>query len=100
MLLQSTIHFYFRGDDEKNLSFIYSAGFLLFDLRSKLFDIERYLNIRSAEVPTFSPDGKRIAFLTNITGTNQIWFVDANGGYPEQITAYQDNISFRRMAAR
>ena len=32
--------------------------------------------------------------MTNITGTNQIWFVDANGGYPEQITSYDDNISF------
>ena len=58
------------------------------------YDIERYLNIRSASSPTFSPDGKRVAFLTNITGTSQIWMIDANGGYPEQITAYQDNISF------
>ncbi|CAN5313446.1 S9 family peptidase [soil metagenome] len=58
------------------------------------YDIERYLNIRSANSPTFSPDGKRIAFLTNITGTSQIWMIDANGGYPEQITAYQDNINF------
>ncbi len=58
------------------------------------YDIERYLNIRSASSPTFSPDGKRVAFLTNITGTSQIWMIDAGGGYPEQITAYQDNISF------
>ena len=58
------------------------------------YSIERYLNIRSAGSPAFSPDGKRIAFLTNITGTSQIWFVDAAGGYPEQITAFQDNISF------
>ncbi len=60
------------------------------------FSIERYLNIRSAGSPTFSPDGQRIAFLTNITGTSQIWFVDAAGGYPEQITAYNDNVSFVR----
>ena len=58
------------------------------------YSIERYLNIRSAGSPTFSPDAKRIAFLTNITGTNQIWFVDSSGGYPEQITSYDDNISF------
>lgn len=58
------------------------------------YSIERYLNIRSAGSPTFSPDAKRIAYLTNITGTNQIWFVDAVGGYPEQITAYEDNVSF------
>lgn len=58
------------------------------------YSIERYLNIRSAGSPTFSPDGRKIAFLTNITGTSQIWFVDANGGYPEQITAFNDNVSF------
>ena len=58
------------------------------------YNIERYLNIRSASSPTFSPDGRRVAFLTNITGTSQIWMIDADGGYPEQITAYQDNVSF------
>lgn len=58
------------------------------------FSIERYLNIRSAGSPTFSADGGRIAFLTNITGTSQIWMMSAGGGYPEQITAYQDNIGF------
>lgn len=64
------------------------------------FSIERYLNIRSAGSPNFSPDGKRIAFLTNITGTSQIWFVDANGGYPEQMTAFADNVSFVRWSAK
>lgn len=58
------------------------------------FSIEKYLNIRSAGAPSFSPDGKRIAFLTNVSGTNQVWFVDANGGNPKQITNYDDNVSF------
>lgn len=58
------------------------------------YSIERYLNVRSASSPTLSKDGKRLAFLTNITGTNQIWMMDAGGGYPEQITAYQDNVGF------
>lgn len=58
------------------------------------YSIERYLNIRSAGSPTFSKDGGRIAFLTNITGTSQIWMVDSKGGYPEQMTAYADNVGF------
>ncbi|MDQ3179198.1 MAG: S9 family peptidase, partial [Acidobacteriota bacterium] len=58
------------------------------------YSIERYLNIRSAGSPTFSADSGRIAFLTNITGTSQIWMMPAGGGYPEQITAYQDNVGF------
>lgn len=60
------------------------------------YSIERYLNIRSASSPALSPDGNKLAYLTNITGTSQIWFVDSRGGYPEQITSYPDNISFVR----
>jgi hypothetical protein len=41
------------------------------------YDIERYLNIRIATAPTLAPAGDRIAFLTNITGTPQIWMVSA-----------------------
>ena len=58
------------------------------------YSIERYLNMRSAGSPTLSVDGKRLAFLTNITGTSQVWMMDSSGGYPEQITSYQDNIGF------
>lgn len=63
------------------------------------FSIENYLNIRSAGSPSFSPDGKRIAYLTNVSGTNQVWFVDANGGNSKQITTYDDNISFVKWLA-
>ncbi|HEY0426750.1 MAG TPA: S9 family peptidase [Pyrinomonadaceae bacterium] len=62
------------------------------------YSIERYLNIRSAGSPSFSADGKRIAFLTNITGTSQIWMMDSSGGYPEQITSFQDNVGFVRWS--
>jgi dipeptidyl aminopeptidase/acylaminoacyl peptidase len=56
--------------------------------------IERYLNIRSANSPTFSPDGTRLAFLTNITGTPQVWVISAQGGWPDQWTFYQDRVDF------
>ena len=75
------------------LFFLFVTAFCL-SAFAQNYSIERYLNIRSAGSPEFSPDGKRIAFLTNITGTSQIWFVDSNGGYPEQITSFDDNISF------
>jgi len=80
---------------------IFCAFFvLLFALAAfaQNYSIERYLNIRSAGSPTFSTDGKRIAFLTNITGTSQIWMMDAAGGYPEQITSFQDNVGFVRWS--
>ncbi|MGA9996458.1 MAG: S9 family peptidase, partial [Pyrinomonadaceae bacterium] len=58
------------------------------------YGIERYLNIRGSSSPQLSPKGDRIAFLTNITGTPQVWMVGAQGGWPEQMTFYTDGINF------
>ncbi|MGH7784295.1 MAG: TolB family protein, partial [Candidatus Binatia bacterium] len=58
------------------------------------YTIQQYLNIKSANSPTFSADGKRIAYLTNVTGTSQIWMMDLTNGAPKQITNYDDNVSF------
>lgn len=44
------------------------------------YPFERYLNIRSAYQPSFSFDGQRLAFLTNVTGIPQVWAIDVNGG--------------------
>ncbi|MBV9210345.1 MAG: S9 family peptidase [Acidobacteria bacterium] len=58
------------------------------------YGIERYLNIRSSTSPAISPDGKRVAFLTNITGTPQVWMLGAQGGWPEQMTFYEDRVDY------
>ena len=57
------------------------------------FSIERYLNIRSATSGDISPDDRSILFRTNITGTQQAWRIPAGGGWPEQLTAFEDNVS-------
>jgi dipeptidyl aminopeptidase/acylaminoacyl peptidase len=44
--------------------------------------------------PTFSPDGKTIAFVSNMSGLPQIWTVPASGGWPEQVTAFDDPVGF------
>ncbi len=56
------------------------------------YPFERYLNIRAASAPALSPDGKQVAFLTNITGSNQVWRVSASGGWPEQVTFFSDRV--------
>lgn len=58
--------------------------------------IQQYLNIRSAGSPSLAPDGKRLAFTTNVSGTSQIWMIDLPNGQPRQITNYEDNIGFVR----
>ncbi len=64
------------------------------NLSRERYGIERYLNMRSASSPALSPNGDRVAFLTNITGTPQVWMVDARGGWPEQLTFYTDRVDF------
>ncbi len=60
------------------------------------YSIQQYLNIKSAGSPSLSPDGKRMAYLTNVTGTSQIWMMDLPSGTPKQLTNYDDNIGFVR----
>jgi dipeptidyl aminopeptidase/acylaminoacyl peptidase len=47
-----------------------------------------------AGAPSFSPDGKEIAFLTNISGSPQVWRVPVRGGYPQMVTALDDPVSY------
>ncbi|KTG09781.1 peptidase S9 [Haloprofundus marisrubri] len=58
------------------------------------YDIERYLNVRSAGGGSFGPDGERIAFLMDTTGTSQVWSVGAAGEWPEQHTFYEERVTF------
>jgi dipeptidyl aminopeptidase/acylaminoacyl peptidase len=56
------------------------------------FSIDRFLNIRSATSPTFSPDGRFVAFLTNITGVMQLWQIPVEGGWPTQLTFTNETV--------
>jgi dipeptidyl aminopeptidase/acylaminoacyl peptidase len=49
-------------------------------------DISRFLNVRTASAPSPAPDGRQVAFRTQISGTPQLWVVDAVGGWPHQLT--------------
>lgn len=56
------------------------------------YSIERFLNIKVAALATWSPDGQRIGFQSNITGTMQVWSVDRKGGWPQQLTFFADRV--------
>ncbi|MGE5334901.1 MAG: alpha/beta fold hydrolase [Nitrososphaerota archaeon] len=61
-------------------------------------DFVRYLNVRSASGASFAPDGRRLTFLTDITGVAELWSVAVMPGtrgdtgtaaalpWPEQLT--------------
>ena len=48
--------------------------------------LERLYMTRAVGSTAWSPDGKTIAFVTNITGRNNIWLVPTEGGWPMQLT--------------
>src|ERR1039457_5320593 len=50
------------------------------------FSIEKLYTTRNIGGTTWSPDGKQIAFVSNISGRNNIWLVPSAGGWPTQIT--------------
>lgn len=57
------------------------------------YEFSRYLRIRGASGSGWSPDGRRVSFLTDITGVTQVWEVPAGGGWPEQLTFYDERVS-------
>ncbi|MDQ2050637.1 prolyl oligopeptidase family serine peptidase [Natronolimnohabitans sp. A-GB9] len=58
------------------------------------YDIERYLNIRSAYGASFGPEGERLSFLMNTTGTAQVWTLEEPQAWPEQRTFYDERVTF------
>lgn len=64
------------------------------------YTIQQYLSIRSAGSPALSPDGKRLFYLTNATGTSQVWMIDLPSGTPKQVTNYDDNVGFVRFSPK
>jgi dipeptidyl aminopeptidase/acylaminoacyl peptidase len=57
-------------------------------------DFARFLNIRSAIAPVVSPAGDHVAFLSDITGTYQVWSVPAaqEQAWPRQLTFFADKV--------
>jgi dipeptidyl aminopeptidase/acylaminoacyl peptidase len=64
------------------------------------FPISRYLNIRGASGPSFSPDGRFMTFLTNITGVAQLWQVPVDGGWPVQLTFTNESVRSAHYSPR
>ena len=58
-----------RDEESAGASFIYST--------------------RGDSAPEFSPDGKRIAFMSNRSGNPEIWVCDSDGSNPVQLTSFR-----------
>jgi dipeptidyl aminopeptidase/acylaminoacyl peptidase len=54
--------------------------------------VERMAEIGAALSPSFSPDGKQIAFVCRLSGVPQVWIVPTEGGEPHRVTTLDDPI--------
>ena len=59
------------------------------------YEFARYLKVRGAWGAGWSPDGRKVLFLTEITGVPQVWEMAAEGpSWPEQLTFYEERVSY------
>ena len=56
------------------------------EVEPRSLTIEKLFMTRQIGQATWSPDGKQIAFISNMSGRNNLWLVSANGGFPVQLT--------------
>ena len=50
------------------------------------FSVDKLYSTRVIGGSSWSPDGKQVAFVSNISGRNNLWTVPAGGGWPLQLT--------------
>ncbi|MEM1177502.1 MAG: S9 family peptidase [Acidobacteriota bacterium] len=54
--------------------------------------VKKLSRIGSCSSPSFSPDGQRLAFISDLSGSPQVWTVDVDGGWPAPTTALDDQV--------
>ena len=54
--------------------------------------------VSSASSGQYSPDGKHIAYISNVSGSPQAWIMPAAGGTPRQLTSGSDPVSGLRWS--
>jgi dipeptidyl aminopeptidase/acylaminoacyl peptidase len=54
--------------------------------------VVRLARIGACTSPSFSPDARQLAFVSDLGGLPQVWRVDATGGWPELVTTLEDQV--------
>lgn len=57
------------------------------------YTADRLALVRDVEAAKLSPDGRTVAFVTDITGALELWAVPAKGGWPVQLSALGEQVS-------
>lgn len=55
-------------------------------------NVSAYLTVPRAHGPAWSPDGTTLAFISDLTGIDQVWLLATEGGEPRQLTNFPDRV--------
>jgi len=55
-------------------------------------DTAALARIASSGSPSFSPDGSRVAFLSDVSGSRQVWVAPVDGGWPAKLTSLPEAV--------
>lgn len=84
------------------LSFLLIAvpGFSQTDTTRLKEEIIALTNVGSCYSPSYTSNGKEIIFISNMSGSPQIWKMPSSGGWPVQLTAYSDPVTAMSAAPK
>src|SRR4051812_2942596 len=54
--------------------------------------VKQMTRIGTCFSPALAPDGKRLAFVSDLNGVPQVWIVPAAGGWPTLVTGFDDPV--------
>lgn len=55
-------------------------------------EVSRMARVGGCSSPSFSPDGRRVAFVSDLSGTPQVWTLDLDDGWPDRVTSIEDTV--------
>ncbi|MBK8549784.1 MAG: hypothetical protein IPL53_01485 [Ignavibacteria bacterium] len=60
--------------------------------KTQRYSIEKFFSIRSISGFTLSQNDKKIYYITNTSGTPQIWSIPIEGGWTDQISTWKESV--------